>query len=255
MKRKIVWALVIAVLLYAGFWGYRFYGEFAKARDGDPAAWDGEVADLVRDTRSQASQPGAILAVGSSSIRMWDNIHEDLAPLRVVQRGFGGARIANVIRNAKSLFAANQPGAALIFVGTNDIAGFESDKSPAQLQWDFEALIQGVRAVHPRMPIYYIAITPSPLRAELWPKARQANRLIAQSAKKWEGVHIIDTNAGLMDDAGAANPAMYRFDRLHLSDAGYCHWARVVRARLASDLLQFDAGKIASLPSPPSCRV
>ncbi|MCB2063355.1 MAG: hypothetical protein KDE25_07845 [Novosphingobium sp.] len=253
MKRKIVWALVIAVLLYAGSWGYRIYGEFARARDGDPAAWDDEVADLVRDTGSQASQPGSTLAVGSSSIRMWDNIHADLAPLRIVQRGFGGARIANVIRNANSLFAANQPMAALIFVGTNDIAGFENDKSPERLQQDFETMIRGVRAIHPRMPIYYIAITPSPLRAELWPQARQTNRLIAQSAKKWEGVHIIDTNAGLLDASGAANPEMYRFDRLHLSDAGYCHWAHVVRARLVTDLLDFDARKVAAMPSPPSC--
>ena len=77
--------------------------------------------------------------------------------------------------------------------------------------------------------------------------------LSAQSAKKWEGVHIIDTNAGLLDASGAANPEMYRFDRLHLSDAGYCHWAHVVRARLVTDLLDFDARKVAAMPSPPSC--
>ena len=42
-------------------------------------------------------EKGKILFTGSSSIRFWDSLEEDMEPLEVLNRGFGGAQISHVI--------------------------------------------------------------------------------------------------------------------------------------------------------------
>ena len=39
---------------------------------------------------------GSILFTGSSSIRFWKTLKEDMEPMQVINRGFGGAHIAHV---------------------------------------------------------------------------------------------------------------------------------------------------------------
>ena len=41
------------------------------------------------------SDAQTLLVTGSSSVRMWDSIHSDLAPFQVVQRGYGGAKLTD----------------------------------------------------------------------------------------------------------------------------------------------------------------
>jgi hypothetical protein len=37
------------------------------------------------------------MVTGSSSVRMWDSIHTDMAPYQVMQRGYGGAKLSDFI--------------------------------------------------------------------------------------------------------------------------------------------------------------
>ena len=44
-----------------------------------------------------------VLFTGSSSIRFWETLEEDMYPLKVLNRGFGGAHIAHVNYHSRTL--------------------------------------------------------------------------------------------------------------------------------------------------------
>ena len=121
IKRIFKYLLIaLAVLAIAAIWPvYVVYRELEKASSEDPLVWE---KDIARLEQVAIAEPGAVLFVGSSSIRLWPSLPEDMAPLDAVQRGFGGAKINDVIFYADRLFAAEAPAAIVIFVGTNDIS-------------------------------------------------------------------------------------------------------------------------------------
>ena len=64
-------------------------------RAGDPSRWEDTIARFDADAASRPK--GAIVLTGSSSFARWRTMEEDLAPLTVVPRGFGGSTMADVL--------------------------------------------------------------------------------------------------------------------------------------------------------------
>ncbi|MEH6583255.1 MAG: GDSL-type esterase/lipase family protein [Halioglobus sp.] len=215
----------IAVLL--SFPAYYLYGEFSKAASEDPVVWESDIRALEQTTRGP---PGSVLFIGSSSIRLWDSLAQDMLPMTTIRRGFGGAKMADTVYYAQRLVDIEQPAAIVIFVGTNDIHPGEV-KEPEVLLQSYQRLVAEIRGVHSLTPIFYIAITPSVMRWEIWPVAQETNRLIAQYSATDTALHFIDTGPALMH-SGRPGKQFYRRDGLHLSEAGYQVWTDIIRARL-----------------------
>src|SRR5687768_181547 len=55
-----------------------------------------EIIHFEEIDRAAMPASGGILFVGSSSIRLWKTLAQDMAPLPVLNRGFGGATIGEV---------------------------------------------------------------------------------------------------------------------------------------------------------------
>ena len=60
-------------------------------------AFINEINEFKRLDKENFPEKGKILFTGSSSIRFWDSLEEDMEPLQVLNRGFGGAQISHVI--------------------------------------------------------------------------------------------------------------------------------------------------------------
>ena len=67
-------------------------------------------------------EAGRMVFTGSSSIRFWEQLQEDLSPWAPIQRGFGGAISWNLVEYIDETIIRHDPAAVVIFVGTNDIA-------------------------------------------------------------------------------------------------------------------------------------
>ena len=50
-----------------------------------------------------------VVFVGSSSIRLWSTLEEDMAPVPALNRGYGGSRIFDTIYWADRLVTAHDP--------------------------------------------------------------------------------------------------------------------------------------------------
>jgi len=191
----------------------------------DPGRWtaaleafDAEAVDLDRP----------VVVVGSSSIRLWSTLGDDMAPVPVLNRGYGGSKVFDTIYWADRLVTRHDPTVIVAFTGTNDIKG----ESPRTAEWvanRFDELVARLRALGCDAPLVYIAISPTPSRAEHLAAVLEANRMIGERCSQDEDLHFVDTASQLLDADGQPDPRWFVEDRLHLNAEGYAAWTAMVR--------------------------
>lgn len=224
--------LVAAILLV----GLVIVGpELHKAASEDPLVWESDV--LALEQRAADAPPNAILFVGSSSIRMWDDLVADMAPIPVLQMGFGGGKIGDLRHYLNRLVLDHEPRAVVIYIGGNDLTGFLTSRSkePAEVLAVFDEIVARIRTETPAVPVYYVAIKPTTTGRATWDKAAAVNHGVAERAAADPMVRFIDANAAVTLPDGTADPAMLKWDGIHLNRAGYVAWGAPIRERLGRD--------------------
>jgi hypothetical protein len=193
--------------------------------------WDKEIAALEARDRTETHGPDSILFIGSSSIRLWKDIADGMAPYRPIQRGFGGSNWTDVVVFADRLIAAHNPRAFVFFVG-NDITGRENDRTPAQVVALFSEVLATLRAKHPTTPVFYVAVTPSGSRFAAWPKIKAGNRAIQAFCEATPNTYFIPTESAYFDAEGRPRDELFVADRLHLNPDGYVRWGAIIKSHL-----------------------
>ncbi|WP_368562761.1 SGNH/GDSL hydrolase family protein [Pseudoxanthomonas sp. UTMC 1351] len=188
------------------------------------AAFEQEIRQFEATDAISPPPKGAVLFIGSSSIRLWGTLAADFPGVPVINRGFGGSELRDSTYYADRIIVPYAPRKILIYAGDNDLG---SGRSPQQLREDFRAFVRRVRHDLPNVEIACIAIKPSPSRAHLLDAQRQANALIAADAKML-GVEFIDIFTPMLDATGQPREELFVKDRLHMNRAGYDIWRSVI---------------------------
>jgi len=173
-----------------------------------------------------------ILFIGSSSIRRWDNMTNQMAPYQVVKRGYGGAHFYDLIHFTDRLVSPHQKASALICFVANDISGKESDLSPREVFRLFKFFVRQVHRIHPKLPIYFIEITPTPFRWKFWDQISKVNAKVQQYAATHSMINFISTQKKFLGPKGRPRPDLYVSDSLHLSDKAYWLWSEIIKNKL-----------------------
>jgi lysophospholipase L1-like esterase len=194
--------------------------------------WQSSIAEFAKSDQAKRPEPGSVLFVGSSSIRLWQHLPEDFrsAPL-VVNRGFGGSTMADVRYFARELVIQYRPRQVLVYAGDNDLA---EGRSPAEVLESFRGFVEAVRAELPATRISYISIKPSPLRVELLPRVRETNQLLSEYVNGLPNASFIDVFTPMIDSEGRPRADLYGPDRLHMNAAGYALWRSVIASHVAA---------------------
>jgi len=227
-----------------GFWqrakqffaeGFEIIPMILSSMSDKPDAWEWSISRFEAQDRVSPPAKGVIVCTGSSSITFWKTLEQDMAPLPVINRGFGGSRIHQVAYYVDRIVVPYHPRAVVLFAGTNDLAG----PKPRTAQQVFEGYLAFVQAVHaalPETPIYYIAITPTPSRWKHWPVVRETNRLIEAHTQTDPRLHFIDMTDAILGPDGKPNRDLFRIDRLHPNQAGYAKWTATIKPILLADM-------------------
>ena len=173
-----------------------------------------------------------ILFVGSSSIRRWDKITQHMAPYQVVKRGYGGAHFYDLIHFTDRLVSPHYKASALICFVANDISGKDSDLSPREVFRLFKYFTRQVHRIHPKLPIYFIEITPTPSRWKVWDQISQVNAKVKQYAVTNSMINFISTQKNFLGSNGRPLSDMFVSDSLHLSDKAYHLWSEIIKDKL-----------------------
>jgi hypothetical protein len=228
MKMRRLYLLLVPVLLQCASSPLARYETSARN-------WEADIRQFETLDRSEADPDGAILFAGSSSIRLWSSIHEDMAPYPVIQRGFGGSKLSDVAWYAERIIYPHRFRALVLFVA-NDITGSPDDKPPAESASLFRLIVKKVRRQFRSEPVFFIEITPTNSRWSAWPRIEEANRLIEKICSREPSCYFIKTSRFFLGADGRPNGALFMDDQLHLNNEGYKLWSKLIKEALDSEL-------------------
>jgi len=195
--------------------------------------WGPEIERLLALDQRERYPPEAVLFVGSSSIRLWESIKDDVEPIIPIRRGFGGARSSDLAVFAPQLLAPHRYAALVIFVA-NDIPGEDDqvDHQPDQVvAWTAE-VVDFSRRHQPHAPILLVEITPTIRRWHVWEQQRALNHRWRDFALTQPLVHFLPTAEYFLDSQCQVRGEYFVADQLHLNRAGYRLWGNLIRRRL-----------------------
>jgi lysophospholipase L1-like esterase len=168
---------------------------------------------------------GAVLFVGSSSIRLWTTLADDFPQIPTINRGFGGALISEVLHYADRIIIPYKPRLIVLYIGGNDIA---SGKSPEEVLDTFKLLAARIHEKLPAAHLAYVSINPSIARWPLDEKNRRASELIREYLGNTSWMFYIDSYSKMLGPDGKPRAELLSEDQLHLNAAGYQLWAKII---------------------------
>jgi GDSL-like Lipase/Acylhydrolase family len=188
-----------------------------------------EVARFVDADIAHMPAACEVLFVGSSSIVKWkDTLAADMAPMPVINRGFGGSHIEYVNEWFDQLVAPYRSRAIVFYAGENDL---DAHKPVDRVIADFDDFMKKKTQALGNTPVYFISVKPSKLRIAELPLQAQVNQEIRARAEKRADLHFIDVVPAMLD-ANRKPKDIFGPDGLHMNRAGYEIWTQAVRAAL-----------------------
>jgi lysophospholipase L1-like esterase len=176
-----------------------------------------QVAKLVA---APAPAPGGILMVGSSIFERWKNCADDLAPLPVLNRAFGGSVTSDQLFYFDQIIPSSRAALVVWYCGSNDVY---SKQTPEGIVKNTEKWIQRTRVALPHVHILLVSVMRAPQKREvgLLSKVDAVNKGLIQLAASNPDVTYADVNPAMETLDGAPVIECYIEDRLHLTPEGY----------------------------------
>ncbi len=196
-----------------------------------------EVSILERLDIEEKAAEKDILFIGSSSIRLWDNINQDMYPYSSVKRGYGGAHFYDLIHFSERLVKNHTPKAILIFVanditGSNGLTNLVGDLSPNEVKRLFKLNYKLIRGIHKHIPIFLIETTPTLKRWKVWSEILKSNKKLESFCKKEPNLYYIGTRDKFIGVDGLPIKSLFLNDKLHLNTDGYKLWSNIIKTKL-----------------------
>ncbi|MEZ6095698.1 MAG: GDSL-type esterase/lipase family protein, partial [Pirellulaceae bacterium] len=199
-------------------------------------AWNGDINRFEEETVRNPATKDDILFIGSSSIRLWDTIEQDLVGYHPVRRGFGGSRYSDVAIFLPRILNGHTPKAVVFFVA-NDISGSPNrDISPNDVADIANWIAVKTHAMLPDTPIFFIETTPTNSRWNQWDEIKQANDLIRDMTEQYHDCHFISTRGFFLNGESKPESAFFQSDQLHLNNQGYQLWGQIIGLNLNAHL-------------------
>jgi len=208
----------------------RIYQDLPEVR-----AWENDIEKFEKLNVTKSYPSNAVLFAGSSSIRLWTTLPEDMLPFNVIQRGYGGAKLTDFAVYADRIINPHECSAIVLFIA-NDISGSPEDKSPDEVANLYRIVLKTIRRKHKDTPVFWIGITPTPARWNVWPEINRANNLIRNICEKTRNTYYIRTVHIFINKDGKPREELFVSDKLHLNADGYKIWTGIVKNDLMNVL-------------------
>lgn len=190
------------------------------------ARWEKEIAAYEQMDRTNPPPKGAILFIGSSTIRRWQTLAQDFSRHRVINRGFGGSEIPDATHFADRIIFPCAPRLIFLRSGGNDLT---RGKSPERVFADFKEFVATIHAKLPETEIAFISVNPTPKYWERRKTFQALNALIEEFVRGCPRLKYIETSPMVLGNDGQPRAELFVADKLHFSAAGYALLADKVR--------------------------
>jgi lysophospholipase L1-like esterase len=188
-----------------------------------------EIKIFKKKDSLQFPPKNAILFIGSSTFTKWTDVQTYFPKHTIINRGFGGSSLPNLIYYIKDIVYPYKPKQVVIYCGENDFTGGATAKVVADR---VKQLFDLIREKYPKVPITYISIKPSPSREKYWAEMVAANKLIVELIAKTKRANYINTYDAMFNPDGKIMTDIFLADNLHMNAKGYAIWAKIMEPYL-----------------------
>ena len=183
------------------------------------------------DVRNTAPE-NPILFVGSSSIVYWPTANS-FPEYPVVNRGFGGASLPEVIHYYDDVVKKHNPSMMVVYCDIDVEAG----KSPEFSVNAFKELIDKVDQNFPGTPILLLSMKPTLIDDLLGKEVRNnkllTNQKLIEYSDEHDNLYYIDITSAMIKADGSLKAEIFLGDGMHLNPLGYELWAPILRAEIS----------------------
>ncbi|MBA4056090.1 MAG: G-D-S-L family lipolytic protein [Marivirga sp.] len=185
-----------------------------------------EEVDAIVSSDSSINNKDVILFTGSSSIRLWTDLKSTFPNYNVLNRGFGGSDMSDLVFYFDKLIRPYKSKQIFIYEGDNDL---NSGKSSDKILASADSLLKLIRKdVSGSVNVYFMTPKPSISRWHLKEKYISYNRELKRWASRQKHVAVIDLWTPLLDSQGNVMKDIFLEDGLHLNKKGYAIWAKEI---------------------------
>lgn len=181
--------------------------------------------------------PCQIVFTGSSSVRFWKTLGEDLAPAPVLNRGFGGSQVSDVDFYFDQVVGRYRPRAIFFYAGDNDV---HAGKSVDTVVADFQQFMDLKTKALGDTPVYFISLKPSKARIAEKPQQDAVNAKVKAMTAARRDLTYVDIVPSMLDAAGQPKD-IFIADGLHMTPEGYRLWTEVVRPVVEREMARKSA--------------
>ena len=199
----------------------------------DKEFFQNDVNKFIEQDKKGFPEEGGILFIGSSSIRFWLSLQNDMKPFSVINRGFGGAQIVHVNNHLDEIVFPYKPRAIVFYCGSNDLAGL---KTPEEVFIDFQYFLRAISQDLPGTKLFVIGVKPSPSREYQKNKQISLNNMIRNLSNTNDSLYFLDVRPSMLLTTGKADPSLFVKDMLHMNKKGYEVWTEIVKTALIENL-------------------
>ena len=186
----------------------------------------GAIQEFLDNDKTSPPPEEGILFIGSSIFRQWSTVVEDMAPLPVFNRAFGGSRTWEVNAHMDRIVLPYKPRIIVYYCGSNDVNAYESADAIFGRFRQFQ--IRVARAL-PDTRVFFFAINRSPEKRDRWDVVDETNAMIKQHAYTTRNLDYIESNTALFDANDEPLTALYRTDGLHFEPPAYAEFAKLIK--------------------------
>ncbi len=187
--------------------------------------WGKSIAQYEHKDSISKPESDGILMLGSSSFTIWQDVADYFPRKNMVNRGFGGSQMSDVLYFKERLILPYQPKQIILYEGENDVAAGEK---PDSIFAELMQLVEWTRVQIPGIQISLVSMKPSPKRWELKETMQVMNQKLKQFASENEYIDFINIWDPLLEPNGVPVNENYREDLLHLNANGYKIWQKAM---------------------------
>lgn len=206
-----------------------FFSWVSVAQVASPPFWS-EISEFRKQDSVSMPPKNAILFVGSSSFRLWENVSEMFPGHTIINRGFGGSTLLDLIRYTDQIVYPYAPKQIVIYSGENDLA--PGDVTPDTVFQRFKKAYELIRSRFAETPVLYVSIKPSPSRNHLKHLMIASNNRIRDFLQSEKNARFIDVFTPMLDAQGNPRQELFVADDLHMNARGYELWKSKIEPHL-----------------------
>ena len=195
----------------------------------DPNRFEPNIQKFEAEDKANPPVKGGIVFIGASSFARWTNLAESFPDLKVVNRGFGGSELAEVVRYSSRVVVPHAPRIVVLYAGENDL---NRGVTPDVIASDFDKFSKLIHTALPSTRIVVIGLKPSLLRWKLRDGMQQTNTLIRTRCAADRQCTYVDPWPSMIGKDGTPKPELFVEDGLHMTPEGYKAWTQMLRPHL-----------------------